>query len=46
MRSFGGNKGSDTASKRIGTFIEVIRTKKRKRRLIDLSRFRDIGIFN
>ena len=28
------------------TFIEVIRTKKRKRRFIDLSRFRDIGIFN
>ena len=46
MWSFGGNKGSDTASKGVWTFIEVIRTKKRKRRFIDLSRFGDIGIFN
>ena len=44
MWSFGRNKGADTASKGVCTFIEMIRTKKRKRRFIDLSRFRDIRI--
>ena len=46
MGSFGGNKSADTASKGVWRFIEMIRTKKRKRRFIDLNRFRDIGIFN
>ena len=46
MWSFGGNKSADTASEGVWTFIEMIRAKKRKRGFIDLSRFRDIGIFN
>ena len=46
MWSFGGNKSANTASKRVWVFIKMIRAKKWKRGFIDLSRFRDIGIFN
>ena len=46
MGSFGGNKRADTASKGVWAFIKMIRAKKWKRGFIDMSRFRDIGIFN
>ena len=46
MWSFGGNKSADIVSKGVWMFIEMIRAKKRKRGFIDLSRFRDIEIFN
>ena len=45
VRSSGGYESTDTAGKRTGAFVELVRAEERVRRFTDLGGFRDVGVF-
>ena len=45
MRSSGGYESTNTAGKRTGAFLELVRAEERVRRFTDLGGFRDVGVF-
>ena len=45
VRSAGGDESTDTAGKRTGAFVELVRADERVRRFTDLGGFKDVGVF-